>query len=234
MLPSKESGALKAIVITFPGSNCDQDAAHALRVVTGAEPVFVWHGEAELPPGTDLIMLPGGFSYGDALRSGAIARFSRIMGAVRRFAERGGHVWGICNGFQVLLEGQLLPGAMLHNASGRFVSRTVRLRVETDATPYTRLLSAGQTLRIPVAHHEGRYHADEATLDALEDEGRVVFRYIDDPNGSVRGIAGICSPNRRVLGMMPHPERAAEAVLGSEDGRPLFASIAQVLEGALA
>jgi len=232
MLPSKESDALKAIVITFPGSNCDQDAAHALRVVAGAEPLFVWHGEETLPAGTDLVMLPGGFSYGDALRSGAIARFSPIMGAVRRFAEGGGHVWGICNGFQVLLESHLLPGAMLQNASGRFVSRSVRLRVESDGTPFTRHLQPGQTLRIPVAHHEGRYHADEATLDALEGEGRVVFRYIDDPNGSVRGIAGICSTNRRVLGMMPHPERAAEAVLGSDDGRPLFASIAEALKGA--
>lgn len=230
----KESDALKAVVITFPGSNCDQDAAHALRVVVGAQPSFVWHGEAELPSGTDLVMLPGGFSYGDALRSGAIARFSPIMGAVKGFAQAGGHVWGICNGFQVLLESHLLPGAMLQNASGRFVSRSIRLRVERDDTPYTRGLTRGQTLRIPVAHHEGRYHADEATLDQLEGEGRVVFRYIDDPNGSVRGIAGICSANRRVLGMMPHPERAAEAVLGSQDGRPLFESIAAGLAEATA
>ncbi|MEM1023212.1 MAG: phosphoribosylformylglycinamidine synthase subunit PurQ [Myxococcota bacterium] len=230
----KESDALKAVVITFPGSNCDQDAAHALRVVVGAQVSFVWHGQSELPAGTDLVMLPGGFSYGDALRSGAIARFSPIMAGVRRFAEGGGHVWGICNGFQVLLESHLLPGAMLQNASGRFVSRTVRMRVEQEDTPYTRTLARGRILRIPVAHHEGRYHASEETLDHLEAEGRVVFRYIDDPNGSVRSIAGICSANRRVLGMMPHPERAAEAVLGSEDGRPIFDSIAAHLAEATA
>lgn len=216
---------MNTAVVTFPGSNCDQDAVHVLRHVLGRPAELVWHEDERLPADTDLVILPGGFSYGDALRSGAIARFSPIMADVRRFADAGGLVLGICNGFQVLVESALLPGAMLQNASQKFVCRLTTLAVETRDTPFTARYEEGQILRIPVAHHEGRYHASDEVLDRLEANRQVVFRYVDNPNGSVRGIAGIVNERRNVLGMMPHPERAAESVLGSEDGRALFESV---------
>lgn len=222
---------MRVSVVTFPGSNCDEDAVHVVRNVLGAHAELVWHETGELPEGTDLVVLPGGFSYGDALRSGALARFSRIMGAVKAFADRGGYVLGICNGFQVLLEANLLPGAMLENASHKFVCRVVSLRVEAP-TPFTSAYQVGDTIRIPVAHHEGRYFAPPDTVDALEREGRVVFRYAgDNPNGSAADIAGIVNAERNVLGMMPHPERAAEDALRLTDGLGVFRSIQAAIDG---
>lgn len=189
----------------------------------------VWHKTKELPAQVGLVVLPGGFSYGDALRSGALARFSPIMGAVRRFAERGGHVLGICNGFQVLVEAQMLPGAMLQNASQNFVCRSVSLEVVRSDTPFTRAYQPGQSIRVPVAHHEGRYHLSDSEWVRLQDRNGVVFRYLDNPNGSKGDVAGVLSEGGNVLGMMPHPERAAESALGSEDGLPLFRSLVEVL-----
>ncbi len=218
--------AFRAAVITFPGSNCDRDMASALEAVSGTPAVRVWHGDAELPDRLDLIALPGGFSYGDYLRSGAMAATSPIMRAVVAAAERGVPVLGVCNGFQVLTEARLLPGALLRNAGQRFVCRTVALTVENAASPFTAAYAAGETVRIPVAHHDGNYYADAETLDRLEGEGRVAFRYAEAVNGSARDIAGVLSANGRVLGMMPHPERAIEpaahAALGGADGRRLF------------
>jgi phosphoribosylformylglycinamidine synthase I len=222
---------VRITVVTFPGSNCDEDAVHVAKNVLGVPTERVWHKASELPAGTDLVILPGGFSYGDALRSGALARFSPIMTAVQAHAARGGLVLGICNGFQILLEAGLLPGAMLQNASRRFVCRTVGLDVVTTKTPFTSGYAPGQRLMIPVAHHEGCYFAPDAVIDQLEAEDRVVFRYApgDNPNGAKRDVAGILNAGRNVLGMMPHPERAAEAVLGSTDGRALFeAAVAAV------
>ncbi|WP_379922082.1 phosphoribosylformylglycinamidine synthase subunit PurQ [Erythrobacter sp. R86502] len=221
--------AFRAAVITFPGSNCDRDMATALETVSGQSALRVWHGDAALPERLDLIALPGGFSYGDYLRSGAMAATSPIMRAVIAAAERGVPVLGICNGFQVLTEARLLPGALLRNAGQRFVCRTVGLTVENDASPFTLGFSAGETIRIPVAHHDGNYHADAATLDRLEGDGRIAFRYVENCNGSARDIAGVLSDNGRVLGMMPHPERAIEpaavASMGGTDGRRLFENI---------
>lgn len=226
---------MKTAVVTFPGSNCDQDAVHVVKDVLGREAERVWHKQDRLPAETSLVILPGGFSYGDALRSGAIARFSPIMADVKRHADAGGLVLGICNGFQVLVESGLLPGAMLQNASQRFVCRVATLRVERADTAFTGRYAGGQRLRIPVAHHEGRYYASDETLDGLEANGQVVFRYEDNPNGSARDIAGIVNSGRNVLGMMPHPERAAEPMLGSDDGRALFESVFDALsKGALA
>lgn len=220
--------AFRAAVITFPGSNCDRDMAAALEAVSGTPAIRVWHGDAELPSGLDLITLPGGFSYGDYLRSGAMAATSPIMRAVVAAAERGVPVLGVCNGFQVLTEARLLPGALLRNAGQRFVCRTVALKVENTASPFTAGYAAGETIRIPVAHHDGNYYADVETLDRLEGEGRVAFRYAESCNGSARDIAGVLSANGRVLGMMPHPERAIEPAavpaLGGADGRRLFES----------
>jgi len=219
-------------IVTFPGSNCDYDAWHAVRLV-GAIPAYVWHKETSLD-GIDVVILPGGFSYGDYLRAGAIARFSPIMAAVVDHARRGGPVIANCNGFQIACEAGLLPGALLRNANLRFVSDMVRLRVENADTMFTHAYAAGQILRLPVAHGEGRFTADADTLDRLEGDGRVVFRYVDasgavtvaaNPNGSMRGIAGIVSAEGNVLGLMPHPERAVEAVLGSTDGLGLFQSM---------
>jgi phosphoribosylformylglycinamidine synthase len=220
--------AFRAAVITFPGSNCDRDMAAALEAVAGTPAIRVWHGDAELPERLDLITLPGGFSYGDYLRSGAMAATSPVMRAVVAAAERGVPVLGVCNGFQVLTEARLLPGALLRNAGQRFVCRTVALTVENTASPFTAGYSAGETVRVPVAHHDGNYYADAETLDMLEGEGRVAFRYAESVNGSARGIAGVLSANGRVLGMMPHPERAIEPAavpaLGGADGRRLFES----------
>jgi len=222
---------MKAAVIVFPGSNCDRDLAVAFRRAFGAEPAMVWHKETALPPGLDLVGLPGGFSFGDYLRCGAIAARSPIARAVADFARKGGHVLGICNGFQVLTETGLLPGALMRNAGLKFVCRDVALRVETTDSPFTNAYRAGAEISVPVAHHDGNYIADADTLARLRGEDRVAFRYIDNPNGSMDDIAGVLSQNRRVLGMMPHPERAADRALGGIGGTALFASLAGALVG---
>ncbi|WP_175578897.1 phosphoribosylformylglycinamidine synthase subunit PurQ [Croceibacterium ferulae] len=213
---------MRAAVITFPGSNCDRDMAVALEQVSGTAPLRVWHADATLPDRLDLIALPGGFSYGDYLRSGAMAATSPIMRAVVEAAGRGVPVLGVCNGFQVLTEAGLLPGALLRNAGQTFICRTVPLVVENSTSLFTAGYSAGQRIRIPVAHHDGNYFADDATLDRLEGEGRVAFRYVDTCNGSQRDIAGVLNEAGNVLGMMPHPERAVEDDHGGTDGRALF------------
>lgn len=234
---------MKTAVIVFPGSNCDRDLAVALRQATGVEPAMVWHKETSLPPGVDLVGVPGGFSYGDYLRCGAIAARAPIMAAVAEHAKRGGLALGICNGFQVLLETGLLPGALMRNARLNFLCQDVHLRVETADSPFTRGYNSGDVARVPIAHHDGCYTAEDAALDRLEGEGRVAFRYTGpkgqetgeetaeaNPNGSARAIAGVLSENRRVLGMMPHPERASDPALGGgdarADGQRLFAGLA--------
>jgi phosphoribosylformylglycinamidine synthase I len=230
-------------VVVFPGSNCDHDAYHAARHVLGQEAEFIWHKETSLK-GADVVILPGGFSHGDYLRTGAIARFSPIMATVAAFARAGGAVLGICNGFQILLEAGLLPGAMLRNRALKFHCEHVRVRVEQSDTPFTARALAGQVLRIPIAHGEGNYYAEPDVLRRLEHAKRVIFRYCDaagrttdqsNPNGSLDNIAGICSEGRNVVGLMPHPERACESVLGSSDGLVLFESVISSLatEGAL-
>ena len=226
----------RAGVITFPGSNCDRDMAVALEMVSREPAIRIWHGDADLPEGLDFIALPGGFSYGDYLRSGAMAAKSPILKAVVAAAGRGVPVLGVCNGFQVLTESGLLPGALMRNAQQTFVCRTVTLEVANATSVFTRGYSEGQRIRIPVAHHDGNYFADEATLDTLEGEGRVAFRYAEDCNGSRRGIAGVLNARGNVLGMMPHPERAMEAAahpaLGGADGRVLFESVVRQLADA--
>ena len=219
---------MKVAVIQFPGSNCDADALHAARLLLDPAARFVWHAEAGLPAGTDLVFLPGGFSYGDHLRSGAVAARSPIMQAVAAHARRGGFVVGVCNGFQVLTEAGLLPGALGRNQDLHFLCKSVHLRVDNNQTAFTSAYRAGQSIEIPVAHGEGNYYADSETLERLEGEGRVVFRYLDNPNGSMNDIAGIISERGNVLGMMPHPERAVEALLGSTDGGGLFRSLGAV------
>ncbi len=223
---------MRPTVIVFPGSNCDRDAKVALEAVTGSAPHMVWHADTDLPP-SSVIVVPGGFSYGDYLRCGAIAAQAPIMRAVGDAARAGTPVLGICNGFQVLCECGLLPGVLMRNASLKFVCRDVHLKVERTQTPFTRLYEAGQVIRVPVAHHDGNYFADEATLDRLEGEGQVVFRYVAadgsrqpgaNPNGSQRDIAGICNAAGNVVGMMPHPERLFEPTLGGSDGRRLLES----------
>ena len=213
---------MKTAVIVFPGSNCDRDLAVALRDVTGTAPVMVWHRDTELPDGIDCIGVPGGFSYGDYLRSGAMAARSPIMRAVAAAADRGVAVLGVCNGFQVLTEAGLLPGALMRNAGLGFVCRDVELTVGAAATPFLAGYAAGETISVPVAHHDGNYTADPATLDRLEGEGRVAFRYAGPVNGSARAIAGIVNASGNVLGMMPHPERRIDAAHGGTDGRRLF------------
>ncbi|HVM38076.1 MAG TPA: phosphoribosylformylglycinamidine synthase subunit PurQ [Sphingomicrobium sp.] len=220
---------MKSAVIVFPGSNCDRDLAVALEQVTGRAPAMVWHQDSELPPGTDFIGLPGGFSYGDYLRSGAMAARSSIMRAVGNAAARGVPVLGVCNGFQVLTEAGLLPGALMRNAGLSFVCRPVPLRVENSQSLFTSGYEAGEQVVIPVAHHDGNYQADEATLDRLEGEGRVAFRYLEEVNGSARGIAGILNDAGNVLGMMPHPERALEPAHGNSDGRRLFEGLLETV-----
>ena len=217
--------SFRAAVITFPGSNCDRDMAVAIEQVSGTAPLRVWHGDDALPQGLDFIALPGGFSYGDYLRSGAMASRSPIMKAVVKAAEAGVPVLGVCNGFQVLTEAGLLPGALRRNAGQNFICRTMPLTVENNQTLFTSAYEAGETIRIPVAHHDGNFFADEDTLDRIEGEGRVAFRYAEPCNGSRRDIAGILNASGNVLGMMPHPERAIEDVLGSSDGRRLFESV---------
>ena len=222
----------RSAVITFPGSNCDRDMAVALEQVCGGEVARVWHGDAALPEGLDFIALPGGFSYGDYLRSGAMAARSPIMQAVIAAANRGVPVLGVCNGFQVLTESGLLPGALLRNAGMNFVCREVALTVENNQSLFTAGYEAGQRITIPVAHHDGNYFADTATLDRLEGEGRVAFRYAEEVNGSARQIAGILNEAGNVLGMMPHPERMIEAAHGGTDGRALFEAAVKGLVGA--
>ncbi len=220
---------MKAGILLFPGTNRERDVAMALRLVTGAAPRVVWHHETSLD-GLDLVVLPGGFSHGDYLRCGAMAARSPVMDAVRGFAARGGHVLGICNGFQILTEAGLLPGALLRNASLRFLSQDCRLRVQRADTPYTGRYQRGQVFRAPMAHGDGNYFADDATLDRLEGEGLVAFRYEgDNPNGSARAIAGLYSPNLRVLGLMPHPEDLVDELMGGTDGLPLFQGMAEAI-----
>ncbi|HSQ95981.1 MAG TPA: phosphoribosylformylglycinamidine synthase subunit PurQ [Croceibacterium sp.] len=219
----------RAAVVTFPGSNCDRDLAVALEKVSGSPAIRVWHGDAELPERLDFIGLPGGFSYGDYLRCGAIAARSPIVRAVVEAANRGVPVLGVCNGFQVLTESGLLPGALMRNGQLTFVCRTVPLTVANSQSLFTAGYEAGETIRLPVAHHDGNYFADEATLDRLEGEGRVAFRYGEEVNGSQRGIAGVLNGAGNVLGMMPHPERAIEPELGGTDGRALFESAVKAL-----
>lgn len=213
---------MKTAVIVFPGSNCDRDIATALEAVTGLKPAMVWHGETALPDGTGFVALPGGFSYGDYLRSGAMAARSPIMAAVVEAASKGVPVLGICNGFQVLTEAGLLPGALMRNAGLNFVCRDAALTVENAQSLFTSRYDAGERITIPVAHHDGNYFADAATLDRLEGEGRVAFRYADAVNGSARSIAGVLNEAGNVLGMMPHPERRIEDAHGGTDGRRMF------------
>jgi phosphoribosylformylglycinamidine synthase len=219
---------MKSAVIVFPAANCDRDAKVALEQMTGQAPHMVWHQDSELPD-VDLVVLPGGFSYGDYLRCGAMASQSAVMKAVKAHADKGGMVLGICNGFQVLTESGLLPGALMRNAGLKFVCKPVALSVEETQNAFARHYEKGQEITIPVAHGEGNYYADDETLDRLEGEGRVVFRYRSNPNGSARDIAGILNDKRNVLGMMPHPERVVDPVTGGTDGRALFQSLIETL-----
>ena len=220
---------MKTAVIVFPGSNCDRDIAVALHEITGIKPHMVWHGESELPAGLGLIALPGGFSYGDYLRCGAIAARSPVVRAVVEAAERGVPTIGICNGFQILTETGLLPGALMRNSGLNFVCRDVALSVDNSQSIFTSGYSQGEEIRIPVAHHDGNYFADAETLDRIEGEGRVAFRYSEDVNGSARQIAGLLNASGNVLGMMPHPERKIEAAHGGTDGRRLFEGLLEAV-----
>lgn len=227
---------MKFGVVIFPGSNCDSDMLHVVREVMEHDVVELWHKDTSLEGfgAGDCIFVPGGFSYGDALRAGAIARFSPIMAAVIEFANNGGYVWGICNGFQILCEAGLLPGALLRNENQKFICKNIYLKAETNQSAITSEIDLNQPLRIPIAHAEGRYYADEATLQSLKDNDQILFRYCDEngnvtseanPNGAINNIAGICNKNRNVFGMMPHPERASEAALGNLDGKVMFESL---------
>jgi phosphoribosylformylglycinamidine synthase subunit PurQ / glutaminase len=231
---------MRASVIVFPGSNCDRDVKVALERITSSPVAMVWHGDNEVPK-SDLIVVPGGFSYGDYLRCGAMAAHSPIMRDVISKAKAGTPVLGICNGFQILCESGLLPGVLMRNASLKFICRDVHLKVENEKTMYTQTYKKGDVIKVPIAHAEGNYFSDSDTLDRLEGDGRVVFRYCDAagvvspetcPNGAQRNIAGICDASRRVLGMMPHPERLYESALGGSDGRRMFESVMQSLVGA--
>jgi phosphoribosylformylglycinamidine synthase len=215
---------MKFGVITFPGSNCDHDAYYAIQATLGQPATFLWHESHDLED-CDVVIIPGGFAYGDYLRTGAIARFSPIMESVTRFAGEGGLVLGICNGFQILCEAGLLPGALMRNAGLKFICKPVQVRVETTDTPFTNACQKGELLTIPIAHMEGNYFCEEQTLAELQRDERIVFRYVENPNGSLDNIAGICNPGRNVLGLMPHPERASEALLGSRDGLKVFQSL---------
>jgi phosphoribosylformylglycinamidine synthase len=227
---------MKSAVLVFPGINRERDMARAIRLISGVAPAMVWHADTELPPGTDLVVIPGGFSYGDYLRCGAIAARAPIMAAVRAHAGRGGLVLGVCNGFQILCEAGLLPGVLMRNAALKFICKDVHLRVERSDTPFTRGYNAGQVIRVPVAHGEGNYVADEATVARLEDEGRVALRYVApdgtlnprwNVNGATNAIAGILNEHGNVLGLMPHPENHVEPSLGPTDGRGLFGGLVQ-------
>lgn len=223
---------MKSAVIVFPGSNCDRDLAVALKKATGIDPLMVWHKETSLPKGIDLVGIPGGFSFGDYLRCGAIAARAPIMRSVVDFADKGGLALGICNGFQVLLETGMLPGALMRNASLKYICKDVALKVETTQSSFTSSYNQGEKIRIPIAHHDGNYLADDALLARLQGEDRIAFTYEENPNGSVADIAGILSENRRVLGMMPHPERLNDPALGGTDGAKLFESLANALASA--
>ena len=223
---------MRAAVIVFPGSNCDRDLAVALEKATGRPTLMVWHKEPLLPEAMDIVAIPGGFSFGDYLRCGAIAARSPVMQAVVAFANRGGHVLGICNGFQILVESGLLPGVLMRNANLDFVCRDVNLTVETTNSPFTSAFQKHQSIRIPVAHHDGNYVAAPDVIAKLQDNDRIAFRYGEAVNGSTDNIAGILSENRRVLGMMPHPERASDATLGSTQGFALFRSLGEMLVSA--
>jgi len=225
---------MKFGVIVYPGSNCDHDCYHVAKHVMGQETEYLWHKDRPALDGYDCIIIPGGFSYGDYLRPGAIARYSPITGEIRKYTESGGLVIGICNGFQILIEMGLLPGVLMRNRSLKFICRDVYLRVDNCDTPFTSCYAAGDVVKIPIAHHDGNYFADPETLEKLKKNGQILFRYVTpegdpakeaNPNGSVLNIAGICNEDRNVLGMMPHPERCAEAVLGNEDGKKIFESI---------
>ncbi|MEL6857379.1 MAG: phosphoribosylformylglycinamidine synthase subunit PurQ [Pseudomonadota bacterium] len=216
---------MKTAVIVFPGSNCDRDAQVALKQATGQDPAMVWHKDGSIPDGTDLVMVPGGFSYGDYLRCGAMAANSPVISQLHAHAECGGYILGVCNGFQILCETGLLPGALMRNQSLNFVCKPQRLKVETANSAFTSAYARGSEVTIPIAHHDGNYVADEDTLQTLEGNGRVAFRYIDNPNGSARDIAGVISENGRVLGMMPHPERAIGGHEGGTDGLGMFESL---------
>lgn len=220
---------MKFGVVVFPGSNCDHDAQYSVIANLGQQAEMLWHRDSKLPAGIDAVIVPGGFSYGDYLRCGAIAKFSPLVGAVKEFAKSGGLVIGICNGFQILTEAGLLPGALVRNAGLKFLCKPVALSVETTNSPFTNMYAQGQVVTFPIAHGEGCYTADERTLDELEAEDRVLFRYVDNPNGSLRDIAGICNRERNVLGMMPHPERATDPLMGSTDGLLLFRSMVAAL-----
>ena len=219
---------MKFGVVVFPGSNCDHDAFYAASELLGQRAEYIWHDSATLGA-VDAVVLPGGFSYGDYLRCGAIAKFSPVMKAVRKFASDGGLVLGVCNGFQILVEAGLLPGALIRNRGLKFICRQVRLRVETVNSPFTCASEKGSILRMPIAHGEGCYIADDRTLDSLEAEDRISFRYDGNPNGSLRDIAGVLNESRNVMGMMPHPERASEALMGSAEGLAVFQSMLQAV-----
>ena len=220
---------MKFGVIVFPGSNCDIDCFHEVRDVLGSEVEYIWHDTKGLN-GFDCIILPGGFSYGDYLRCGAVARFSRIMEYVRQHAAEGKLVIGICNGFQILTEAGLLPGALVKNKNLKFICDTVPIKVANNDTPFTSFYKQNEIINLPIAHGEGNYVADEATLKKMKENGQIIFTYVDNPNGSMENIAGICNEDKNVLGMMPHPERACEEILGNSDGKRLFESIISVLE----
>ena len=223
---------MKSAVIVFPGSNCDRDLAVGLERVSGEKPIMVWHKDTELPKDLDLVTIPGGFSFGDYLRCGAIAARAPIMSAVVDFATRGGLVLGLCNGFQILIESGLLPGGLLRNSNLKYICKDVDLTVESISSAFTMGLKKHEKLCFPIAHHDGNYFADQGLLEELQGEDRIAFRYVDNPNGSTDDIAGILSSNRRVLGMMPHPERLNDPALGGNDGSKLFASILGALESA--
>jgi phosphoribosylformylglycinamidine synthase subunit PurQ / glutaminase len=216
-------GRVRIGIIIFPGSNCDRDALYAVERID-AEPVELWHADADLK-GSDAVIVPGGFSYGDYLRPGAIARFANVMAPLEDFARSGGPILGVCNGFQVLTEAHHLPGALLRNTDMRFVCRRVRVRVETAGTPWTSQCESGEELTLPVAHNEGNYFADPETLEQIEAEDRVVLRYVENPNGSANDIAGVCNEGRNVVGIMPHPERVSDPVLGSDTGKRILRSV---------
>ena len=221
---------MKFGVVIFPGSNCDHDCYYAIKTVTGKPVEFIWHQDTSVK-GFDAVILPGGFAYGDYLRTGALAKFSPVMQAVRDFADKGGLVIGICNGFQILTEAGLLPGALMRNSNMKYICKFLQIRTETTDTPFTNQLKKGQVLNVPIGHGEGNYFADEDTLKELEDNGLVAFRYLENPNGSIHDIAGIVNKGRNVLGMMPHPDRSSEKILGSTDGKLIFESMVNALAG---
>jgi len=221
---------MKFGVVIFPGSNCDHDCYYAIHSVVGRPVEFIWHQETSVK-GFDAIVLPGGFSYGDYLRTGALAKFSPVMQAVKTFAEKGGLVIGICNGFQILTESGMLPGALMRNSNMKYICKFLQIRAETSDTPFTNCLTQGQELHIPIGHGDGNYFADADTLKELEDNHQVAFRYVENPNGSIHDIAGIVNKSRNVLGMMPHPDRSSEQLLGSTDGKMIFESMVSALAG---